>query len=107
MFYIVSNIISAYRNLFNDIAPKMARYRGRAIQFDRMDSAGLLFCMSAVREFMLDDQKKYKIALWISGSLPLLLYCCEFFTRHNEYLEIFFEYSGYGIITIFALGCAY
>ena len=56
---------------------------------------------------MLDDQKKYKIALWISGSLPLLLYCCEFFTRHNEYLEIFFEYSGYGIITIFVLGCAF
>ena len=85
----------------------MARYRCCIIQLDRMDSAGLLFCSSAVREFMLDDQKKYKIALWISGSLPLLLYCCEFFTRHNEYLEIFFEYSGYGIITIFALGCAF
>ena len=56
---------------------------------------------------MSDKQKKYKIALWISGLLPLLLYCCEFFTRHNEYLEIFFEYLGYGIILIFAFGYAF
>lgn len=28
---------------------------------------------------MLDDQKKYKLALWISGVLPLFLFYIEFY----------------------------
>ena len=50
---------------------------------------------------MVDNkQKKYKLALWILAVLPLLLYCCEF-TSRQEYLKIFFEYLGYGIIILF------
>ena len=50
---------------------------------------------------MVDNkQKKYKLALWILAVLPLLLYCCEF-TSRKEYLKIFFEYLGYGIIILF------
>ena len=49
---------------------------------------------------MMDTQKKYKLALWILAVLPLLLYCCEF-TSRKEYLKIFFEYLGYGIIILF------
>ena len=45
-------------------------------------------------------KKKYKLALWILAVLPLLLYCCEF-TSRKEYLKIFFEYLGYGIIILF------
>ena len=48
----------------------------------------------------MDKQKKYKLALWILAVLPLLLYCCEF-TSRKEYLKIFFEYLGYGIIILF------
>ena len=102
MFYIVSNIISAYRNLFNDIAPKMARYRGRAIQFDRMDSAGLLFCMSAVREFMLDDQKKYKSALWISGVLPFVIFSCAMFISEPTFSNVVGR-AAYVAVILFAI----
>ena len=50
MLYNVNNAFSAHRNLFNVFAEEMARYCRCIIQLDRMDSAGLLFCMSAVRK---------------------------------------------------------
>ena len=40
----------AHGNLFNDSAAKVARYRCCVIQLDSMDSAGLLFRSSAVRQ---------------------------------------------------------
>ena len=97
LLYIVDNAFFAHGNLFDDSAAKVARYRCCVIQLDRMDTTLLLFCMSAV---MMDTQKKYKLALWILAVLPLLLYCCEF-TSRKEYLKIFFEYLGYGIIILF------
>ena len=47
--YIVNNAFSAHRNIFNVFAEEMARYCCCVIQLDRMDSAGLLFRSSAVR----------------------------------------------------------
>jgi hypothetical protein len=49
VLYIVNNAFSAYRNLFNVFAEEMARHCRCIIQLDLMDSADLLFCMSAVR----------------------------------------------------------
>ena len=50
VLYNVNNAFSAHGNLFDDSAAKVARYRCCVIQLDRMDSADLLFCVSAVRE---------------------------------------------------------
>ena len=49
MLYNVNNAFSAHRNIFNVFAEEMARYCRCIIQLDRMDSAGLLFRSSAVR----------------------------------------------------------
>ena len=50
LLYIVDRTFFAHGNLFDDSAAKVARYRRCIIQLDRMDSAGLLFRSSAVRE---------------------------------------------------------
>ena len=50
VLYIVDHAFFAHGNLFDDSAAMVARYRCCVIQLDRMDSARLLFCMSAVRK---------------------------------------------------------
>ena len=80
----------------------MARYRCCVIQLDRMDSASLLFCMSAVREFMLDDQKKYKSALWISGVLPFVIFSCAMFISEPTFSNVVGR-AAYVAVILFAI----
>ena len=74
LLYIIYRAFFSHGNLFDAIAEEVARYRCCVIQLDRMDSAWLLFCMSAVRELLVDKQKKYKLLLWSSGLLSLFLF---------------------------------
>ena len=102
MLYIIDRAFFGHGNLFDAIAEEMARYRCCVIQLDRMDSAGLLFCMSAVREFMLDDQKKYKSALWISGVLPFVIFSCAMFISEPTFSNVVGR-AAYVAVILFAI----
>ena len=102
VLYIVDHAFFAHGNLFDAIAEEMARYRCCVIQLDRMDSAWLLFRMSAVREFMLDDQKKYKSALWISGVLPFVIFSCALFISEPTFSNVVGR-AAYVAVILFAI----
>ena len=102
LLYIVDRDFFAHGNLFNDSATKVARYCRCIIQLDRMDSAGLLFRSSAVREFMLDDQKKYKSALWISGVLPFVIFSCAMFISEPTFSNVVGR-AAYVAVILFAI----
>ena len=102
LLYIIDRAFWGHGNLFDAIAEEVARYRCCVIQLDRMDSAGLLFRMSAVREFMLDDQKKYKSALWISGVLPFVIFSCAMFISEPTFSNVVGR-AAYVAVILFAI----